>query len=58
MRKSEHEALAAHVDAHTHAGLLGGSGSVAGLTSPPTTSPTGLPVDTSPAITGTPVLKA
>lgn len=61
VRKSEFDAHREWAEAHRHAGLLGGTGSVAGLTSPPAT---GLPPysggssDPPPEIEGTPVLRA
>ena len=42
---------------HTHAGLFGGVGSTALLTSPPTKSTAGTPPDLPPTATGTPVLR-
>lgn len=56
VKLSEHLALVAHVDQHQHAGLLGGSGSAAALTSAPTKNVAGTPLDAAPEATGTEVL--
>lgn len=58
VKKSDYNALKAKYDLHTHAGLLGGAGSVAALTSPPSHSVTGAPVDALATISGTTVLLA
>lgn len=55
--KADIDALAAHIDQHQHAGLLGGTGSAAALVSTPTKNILGAPADSSPAAAGTTVLK-
>jgi hypothetical protein len=57
VRKSEFDAHREWALGHKHAGLLGGTASVAALTSPPASAPVGTP-DPPPTITGTSVVKA
>ena len=57
VRKSEYDELKKVFDGHKHPGLFGGTGSVAGLTGPPSRDPAGTLPDPAPTITGTQVLK-
>lgn len=56
--KDELDATNSHIDGHTHAGALGGTGSAPALTSPPTTNIAGTPLDPAPAAVGTDVLRS
>jgi len=56
--KSDLDALKTYLDSHTHAGLLGGTGSAAALTSPPTTNPLGTPTNPAPTPVGATKVRA
>jgi phage gp45-like len=55
--KSDIDDTNAHIDSHTHAGALGGTGSAPALTSPPSTNPLGTPLDPAPTAVGSATFK-